>query len=698
MAGGDTSLRPLQPSSPAELNNNIQGSTVAANATTVRRNTSVSELQSSSMFVAPDESTRPIIALAKSQGKLSSDSATGVLQNISMWVSTALSHCLRELDITRVSHSSAKPIVLPSNLYTCKSLVVLKLKGDILFDVPGMFSLPSLKTLVISVRYLSEETRQRLLSNCPILEDLVLGLRDGDTTGKLTLVVPSLLRLTLFLSKGLEIDGYVIETPALKYFKLVDHSSNDHYCLIENMPCLIEAYLDCGSHDINIVIGSITSVKRLTICCSETMLDEGCVFNQLEHLEVCICKEHFSNQLFQLLKASSNLQGLCLYYMDGHHYEFIGHWNQPTTIPECISLSLQSFSWWNYTGIPEEREILVYILKHARHLKTATIKSSQSPRVPESEMLKELELSSRASAACQLMHPGLFSTDTNAFDSSGSLPILFDSYNVAVSTSLLSKRWEYLWMWLPKLEFCHRRISTCGFYQLFLTAYDPLGCSPNGFSSLSENSATSEGDLLFSAETLQRLVSNCPVLEDLVVYLRDHDSTRKLSVVLPSFQSLTLYIPYNNEIDGYMLDSTISKSLIGSITSVKRLAICRSQAICDDCLVFNQLEHLEVCACTVLFSNQLVRLLKASSKVISLEVRTTGTVPECMMSSLQSLSWSKYTGKPQERVIVVYILKHALHLKTATITPTESAVRKHEMLKELSRSSRASAACQLMFE
>ncbi|KAG2328965.1 hypothetical protein Bca52824_000145 [Brassica carinata] len=295
-------------------------------------------------------------------------------ENISMWVSTALSHCLRELDITRVSHSSAKPIVLPSNLYTCKSLVVLKLKGDILFDVPGMFSLPSLKTLVISVRYLSEETRQRLLSNCPILEDLVLGLRDGDTTGKLTL-----------------------------YFKLVDHSSNDHYCLIENMPCLIEAYLDCGSHDINIVIGSITSVKRLTICCSETMLDEGCVFNQLEHLEVCICKEHFSNQLFQLLKASSNLQGLCLYYMDGHHYEFIGHWNQPTTIPECISLSLQSFSWWNYTGIPEEREILVYILKHARHLKTATIKSSQSPRVPESEMLKELELSSRASAACQLM-------------------------------------------------------------------------------------------------------------------------------------------------------------------------------------------------------------------------------------------------------------------------------------------------------
>uniref|UniRef100_A0A1J3HYG2 FBD-associated F-box protein n=2 Tax=Noccaea caerulescens TaxID=107243 RepID=A0A1J3HYG2_NOCCA len=30
---------------------------------------------------------------------------------------------------------------------------------------------------------------------------------------------------------------------------------------------------------------------------------------------------------------------------------------------------------------------------------------------------------------------------------------------VAVSTSILSKRWEYLWMWLPKLEYGHRQTS-----------------------------------------------------------------------------------------------------------------------------------------------------------------------------------------------------------------------------------------------
>ncbi|KAF2619712.1 hypothetical protein F2Q68_00041538 [Brassica cretica] len=143
--------------------------------------------------------------------------------------------------------------------------------------------------------------------------------------------------LTLRIPDNPHIDGFMIETPALKYFKLSGNIRNDHYCSIENMPNLIEAHLDVEFPDINSVIGSITSVKQ-----SYTMFKDF-VFNQLERLE--------------------------------HHKPI---------------------------GKPQERDILVYILKHSLRLKTATIKSSEL-EVPKFEMLKELSLSSRASAACQLM-------------------------------------------------------------------------------------------------------------------------------------------------------------------------------------------------------------------------------------------------------------------------------------------------------
>ncbi|CAN6977657.1 unnamed protein product [Brassica rapa subsp. trilocularis] len=335
--------------------------------------------------------------------RLELDNSVFKPENIKMCVVNAVYHSVRELEIVYES-DPAKPNILPTNLYTCKSLVILKLDGDIILDVPRMVSLPSLKTMKLQkVRYFNEETLQRLLSSCTILEDLELDICDKNTTGKLIVAVPSLQNLSFYMPCSNHIDGLVIETPALKYFKLLDYNYNSHYCLIQHMPNLIEAHLDVELSDIKCLIGSITSVKRLSIC-SQAMLEEGFVFNQLERLELCLCKEHFSNQLFLLLKASSNLKRLHLFFMNSDHYlqGKIEDWNQPSTVPECILSNLQSLSWSKYTGEPQEREVVAYILKHALHLKTATIKSFES-EVPKFEMLKELALSSRASATCQLL-------------------------------------------------------------------------------------------------------------------------------------------------------------------------------------------------------------------------------------------------------------------------------------------------------
>lgn len=57
-----------------------------------------------------------------------------------------------------------------------------------------------------------------------------------------------------------------METPSLKYFRLLDYNCSSHYYLVETMPNLIAAYLDVNLPDIKSLIASITFVKRLAIC------------------------------------------------------------------------------------------------------------------------------------------------------------------------------------------------------------------------------------------------------------------------------------------------------------------------------------------------------------------------------------------------------------------------------------------------
>lgn len=64
--------------------------------------------------------------------------------------------------------------------------------------------------------------------------------------------------------------------------------------------------------------------------------------------------------------------------------------------------SLQTFNWSGYLGRPLERDLAVYILQNACHLKTLIISSDDS-YIPRLEMIKELSLSSRASTTCQLI-------------------------------------------------------------------------------------------------------------------------------------------------------------------------------------------------------------------------------------------------------------------------------------------------------
>ncbi|CAA7055568.1 unnamed protein product [Microthlaspi erraticum] len=361
-------------------------------------------------------------------------------EDIRRWIEIAVSRHVRELEI---SYYSENQNIFPSSFYTCESLVILKLEYMALMDVvPSMVCLPSLKTLKLryatlidvpstvclpslktleleSVKHKSNESLQRLLSICPVLEELLVDFCTEHVVGefileKFSIIVPSLQRLSLFIDDdAYYLDRYVIDTPSLVYFKLEDWNDLGHDCEIKNMPNLREAYVYVAFFRLKSVVKSITSVKCLTIC-SEILKEGGqdgygggFVFNELEHLKICLCKKYSSNVLAQFLKDSPNLRVLEISHMNRHGFDELNRMvcgNQPSHVPECLLSSLQTFTWSRYFGRRQDREIAVYLLKNARRLETATILADTwEHNVPNLRMVKELTLSSRASSRCELV-------------------------------------------------------------------------------------------------------------------------------------------------------------------------------------------------------------------------------------------------------------------------------------------------------
>lgn len=74
------------------------------------------------------------------------------------------------------------------------------------------------------------------------------------------------------------------------------------------------------------------------------------------------------------------------------------------------------------------------------------------------------------------------------------------------------------------------------------------------------------------------------------------------------------------------------------------------------------------------------------------------SVPECMVSSLETLEWVNYEGTEEEKELVAFILRTGSCLKNVTISSKSTDCNKKlEMIKELTLPSRRSPTCELAF-
>ncbi|KAB2044307.1 hypothetical protein E1A91_D01G085700v1 [Gossypium mustelinum] len=92
-----------------------------------------------------------------------------------------------------------KFITLPDVLFTCRTLVSLKVDKDFVLDVPrGVVHLPNLNTLHLeSVKFLNDDSIKNLLSGCSNLEDMVLKQCYMENISKFNISHQLLKRLTI---------------------------------------------------------------------------------------------------------------------------------------------------------------------------------------------------------------------------------------------------------------------------------------------------------------------------------------------------------------------------------------------------------------------------------------------------------------------------------------------------------------------
>ncbi|CAA7062579.1 unnamed protein product [Microthlaspi erraticum] len=319
--------------------------------------------------------------------------------------------CLRELIIeSDYSPLSTPTKVLLPRLGFGESLATLRLTNTDLPDASYPISFPSLKKLsLISIKYHNKDLSvYKLLSACPVLQDLDVERCEDDSVTTFLIKVPSLKSLrykTPWHNKGKDDSlGSVIDSPSLEILNIRDRSSG--FCRIENkMPKVVKAYLNVEYSCTKQLLGSIASVQQLGLCLSTSMeaYHEGRIYSRLVGLGLCTCQTEWLKLLMRLLKDSPKLR---LVKLDQCHKIKSGHlrpcWSEPSYVPECLKSSLETFEWAGYEGREEEKQLVRFILGNSSRLKTATFYHKSTDPEERLGMLRELSFLPRTSSISEL--------------------------------------------------------------------------------------------------------------------------------------------------------------------------------------------------------------------------------------------------------------------------------------------------------
>ncbi|KAJ4905709.1 putative FBD-associated F-box protein [Raphanus sativus] len=336
------------------------------------------------------------------------------VDNIGVWARAVARRHVRELVIEIDGISWTDPATIPKSLYTVSGMLVkLKLENLVLVDdVASPVSFSSLKILsLVFIEYAGgDEYVNRLLTNCPVLEEFYVDRCLDDNVTIFCVRVPTLKilgmsNLTDDDEHSDEPNGVVIDASSLETFTILDRT--DGFCVLEKeMHNIVKADIDIMYNHSEKILCSITPVKDLLLCLSSSKdaYPSGCVFHCLVKFTLCRCERQWLNLLMCVLRDSPKLRVLKLVQKEGSQADQPNpSWSEPSSVPECLLSSLETLEWEDYEGTKEEKKVVEYILRKGRCLKKVTISSKPTDSDKKLEMIKELALSFRRSPICQLV-------------------------------------------------------------------------------------------------------------------------------------------------------------------------------------------------------------------------------------------------------------------------------------------------------
>ncbi|CAL9240041.1 unnamed protein product [Arabidopsis halleri] len=341
---------------------------------------------------------------------------------IGRWINTIVTRNVKHIDVLDDSYGSWE-VQLPSSIYTCESLVSLKLCA-LTLPSPKFVSLPSLKVMALLIaKFADDLALETLITKCPVLESLIVERCFCDEIEVLRVRSQSLLSFTHVADsdEGVVEDLVVeIDAPKLEYLRLSDYRVAS---FILNKPGkLVEADIDIvfnlssgnkfNPADLpkrtmirNFLVG-ISTVKDMTIASStlEVIYD----FSRCERLPLfrnlsVLCVEFYGYRWEMLpifLESCPNLKTLVVkstkYQEKQGDIVFSG--------PRRLLSSLEYVKIERpLKGEAMEMILVSYLLENSTILKKLTLFLDDSVKKEESVILKELLAIPRLSTPCKVV-------------------------------------------------------------------------------------------------------------------------------------------------------------------------------------------------------------------------------------------------------------------------------------------------------